>query len=373
MPTDLSRYDDDLSALAERAHSIVDRANEQRRDFTAAEAAEMRSIRTTMENLRDTIEAAELADQVSARVSLIDDALHTRSAARFGPGLLVGETNLRSHWEAIVKGGTHSAEENPRAIETRARVTAATDIGSASAWSDAAPNAPRNLIAFAGMPISELTGKTAQVPVFTAPVSALGADEGANHPEYDDVAKTDLTALRYGRWTDVSSVVAELDDLRGVNQMHAWGIAHDLDRLALVALQTSAGVPSSAGSDLEGVVRQLLLTVAASTYSDETQLVITGRPVELARLTGITPANGSDLASVATRFNGARLYPSLDATASVLTVFAPNAFRVFQTPLRSATTIDPASGAQKFGSWLHSTPPAQQITGSALSVTTSGS
>jgi len=53
-----------------------------------------------------------------------------------------------------------------------------------------------------------------------------------------------------------------------------------------------------------------------------------------------------------------------------VTVFAANAFCCFQTRLQSASLIDPSSGANKFGSWLHSTGVAEQIVGSAVAVAT---
>lgn len=117
-------------------------------------------------------------------------------------------------------------------------------------------------------------------------------------------------------------------------------------------------------------MRQAILTVAAATYSDESQLVIVGTPADLSLLTATAPANSGDLGSVPVRFNGAKLYPTNAATAEQVTVFAPGSFRVFQTRLQSASLIDPTDGANKFGTWLHSTGVAQQIIGSAAAVAT---
>ena len=221
------------------------------------------------------------------------------------------------------------------------------------------------------MPVTELTGRTAQVPQYTAPSGAAGADEATAHPEYDAIGPVNLTALRYGRWTDVSSIGNELDDLfLGVNQMHAWGIARDLDLLAVTAIQTAASTPVVFGADLETQVRQAILQVAAATYSDESQLVIVGTPADLSLLTGTAPTNGSDVGSVSVRYAGARLYPSLAATAEQVTVFAPGSFRVFQSRLQSASQISPKDGSNTWGSWLHSTALANQIVGSAVAVAT---
>jgi hypothetical protein len=184
------------------------------------------------------------------------------------------------------------------------------------------------------------------------------------------MTKVDLTAKRYGRWTDVSSIVGELDDLRGINVMHAWGIARDLDKLAVGVIDTAAATPSNMGDDLEGVVREALLTVQAETYSDASQLVIVGTPADVALLTA---TSGSDVESFAVRFNGARLYPTNEASAGQVTCFAPSAFRVFQTTLQSAVVIDPTDGGHKFGSWLHSTELGEQVVGAAMAVATGGS
>jgi hypothetical protein len=44
------------------------------------------------------------------------------------------------------------------------------------------------------------------------------------------------------------------------------------------------------------------------------------------------------------------------------------AFRVFSSRLRSASTINPQSGGNTFGSWLHSTPAGVVVVGGAAGV-----
>ena len=365
--------DDELNtrarAAAERVEQRMSRCAAEQRDFTSREHELSVADRDELEVLRAESEARAARAATEARHAEIGREVarltDTRAAAGpFRPTLLVSDGNHARHAAALREGRPFGV------IETRARVTAGGDLGSAGAWNPGAPNEPRHLIAFAGIPVSELTGKTAQVPKYTGPSGAAGVDESANHGEYDAVDPVSLTALRYGRWSEVSALANVVDDLTGMNAMHGWGIARDLDLLAVAAVQTAASTPVALGDDLETQVREAILTVAAATYSDETQLVIVGKPADLSLLTGTAPANGSDLGSVATRYAGARLYPSLAATAGQVTVFAPNAFRVFMSRLQSASLIDPASGANKFGSWLHSTGVAQQITGSAVAVAT---
>ena len=233
----------------------------------------------------------------------------------------------------------------------------------------ATPNEPRHLIPFAGIPVSELTGRTAQVPAYTGPTAAAGVDESTAHGEYDAINPVASPACGTGAGHSCRALANVVDDLAGINQMHAWAIARDLDLLAVTAVQTAASTPAVL-DDLDQQVCQAILSVAAATYSDESALVIVGTPADLSLLTGTTPANATDLGSLPVRYNGAKLYPSNAATADQVTVFAPGSFRVFQTRLQSASLIDPTDGSNKFGSWLHSTGVAQQIVGSAAAVAT---
>lgn len=363
--------DDRLRVLKEQVDSRITRCQAEDRDMQYREVQLTEDAKLEISAIRDAIMSkdaeARQREQTSDRMQLIGRAIEQRQAASvWRPTLLVSETNLRAHLKAINEGGVFGATEP---IETRTQVTAPSDMGSAAAWAAGGPQEPRNLIRFSGVPVSQLTGRTASAPRYTGPAGVAGADEGSDHTEFDGVTKVDVTALRYGAWTDVSSIVGELDDLRGINVMHSWQIARSLDKLAVDVIETAAGPPVGVG-DLEEDVRTAVLTVGANTYSDEGSLVIVGTPADLASLVGTTPTSGADVESFAVRFNGARLYGSNEASPGQLSVFAPNAFRCFQSPLQSASVIDPKSGAQTFGSWLHSTELANQIVGSAVAVAT---
>jgi hypothetical protein len=82
-----------------------------------------------------------------------------------------------------------------------------------------------------------------------------------------------------------------------------------------------------------------------------------------------TPANGTDTGSYASRYGGANLYPTAEAAADTLTVFHPQRFRAFASPLSSAVFIDPKNGAQTFGQWLFYGL-GQALVGSAITVDT---
>lgn len=351
-----------IARVADRVEARNVRASSENRDLNPAEQRATSDDITEAAALRV---AADRQQQIETRGRAIGEAIdnHRRGLeSRSRPTLLVSEEHLQQHAAALADGRPFGA------VESRARVTAGGDLGSAGAWHPGAPQEPRHLIQFAGIPVSELTGKTAQVPQYVGPTAAAGADEGVDHGEYDSVAPVNLAALRYGRWSEVSALANVVDDLVGLNQMHAWGAARDLDAMAVAAIESAAGSLGVGTGDLDESVRQAILTVAANTYSDETQLVVFGRPAALAELTGTTPANADDLGSHAVRFAGAKVYPTLAASANELTVFAPSAFRVFQSPLQSASLIDPKDGSHKFGSWLHSTGVAEQIIGSAVMV-----
>ena len=350
-----------VRAAVERIEMRANRCRVENRDLTAREASLCTDDRDELEALQKAVAIAEHRERVMQAISEVTE----QHSAPFRPTLLVSDRHLEEHAAALRDGRPFGAVE----VETRARVTAAGDLGSAGAWDPGQPNEPRHLISFVGIPVSELTGRTAQVPAYTGPTGAAGVDESTAHGEYDAINPVSLTGLRYGRWTLVSALANVVDDLRGINQMHAWGIARDLDLLAVTAVQTAASTPAVL-DDLDQQVRQAILSVAAATYSDESALVIVGTPADLSLLTGTTPANANDLGSLPVRYNGAKLYPSNAATANQVTVFAPGSFRVFQTRLQSASLIDPTDGSNKFGSWVHSTGVAQQIVGSAAAVAT---
>lgn len=355
------------SAAVERVENRAARARVEARDFTPRESDLSEQDRDELAALNGAIEArSRNNEQRETRNQWVQDAVdgHVETRSAQWP-LLVSREHLEQHAAALREGRTFAAAE----VETRSRVTAASDMGARGDWVDAAPHSPRHLIAFSGMPVSLLTGRRAELPSYTGPTGAAGSDENTAHGEYFAVDPVSLTAARYGRWTNVSSLVNVVDDLVGINQMHAWGIARDFDLLAVTAVQTAAGAPATLVS-LESQVREAILAVAAATYSDETQLVIFGTPADLAPLTATTPTNAGDVGSLALRFGAARIYPSTAAASGQVTVFAPGSFRTFQSKLQSALILDPTDGSSKFGQWTHATPVAEQIIGSAAAVAT---
>lgn len=283
------------------------------------------------------------------------------------PSLLVSPGNIAKHVEALGEGRTFSATEEFRAL-VQVDGAAANSLGGPQAWAQTAAREPMWLGRFAGIPVQTLTGVSAVMPKFVLPSSTTGVAETAPHAEYDAVTDLQLAALRYGRWSAVSAATSAFVSVSGLSNGHAIGIARDLDKLAVGNIETAAGTPAVYAADIARNVREALLSVSANVLTAVEELVIVGTPAAAALLGETTPANGPDVGSVTSRFNGARLYATGAATSGQLTVFAPQSFMIFMSMLQSATTIDPKDGSTAFGSWLHSTSVGQGLTGSALAV-----
>jgi hypothetical protein len=225
------------------------------------------------------------------------------------------------------------------------------------------------LRAFARIPNTLLTGATAQMPSLTLPAGVAGVTEAANHTEFDTVDVASLSALRYGRWSDVTSFVDEFTDIEALNRAHAVGIGRDLNLADGNAIQTATGaVTAFDANNLDKNVRVAILKVAAAAMADPEDVVLFGTSAALGVVTGYAPASGGDRGSVSTRVFGARVYVHEQATAGNVYAFAPSAFQDFSSRLRSAAVISPESGNHRFGQWLHSTPPGVFVVGGAAGV-----
>jgi hypothetical protein len=362
---------------AERLEVRSNRLLEQDRGPTDREDTLSRADLSEIEALDAALILAERnatqEQRVQDRMQHLDQALNRNreravdpgALSRRHPSLLVSDAHLRSHADAIRTGSTFGAEE----VFERAAVTVATDFGSPGSWDDGGIPNPTPLRAFAGIPEAKLTGATAQHPSLTLPTGAAGVAEGTNAGEYDTVNVGNLSTLRYGRWTQVTSFVNEFDQLRALNSAHAVGIARDLDLADITTIQTAAGsVTAFDATNLDRNVRQAILKVAAAALVPPSEVVLFGTSAAMGVVTGYAPASGDDRGSVATRVYGARVYVSEAATAGNVYAFAPQGFIVFQTPIRSATTMDPKNGSPTFGQWMHSTPAGVFIVGAAAGV-----
>ena len=215
----LEEIEERIQLAAGRVEQRIQRVQTEERDLTEREADLCSDDKIELSALKDALQLrCRNAEYTERMTSALGEAIETRASGReWQPSLLVSRQHLAEHAAALREGRPYGAVE---VVETRARVTAASDLGAAF------------------------------------------VDEGTAHGEYDAIAPVSLTALRYGRWSDVSALANEVDDLRGVNQMHAWGIARDLDLLAVAAVETAAGT-AAVLTDLEEQVREAILAVAA--------------------------------------------------------------------------------------------------------------
>jgi hypothetical protein len=338
-----------------------------------ADRAELMSLDAAAgQKLKHLGEDARLAVESRQRSRQLHQALEEASGRRprhYGHSpLLVSEVHLRQHADAIRTGSVFGAEEDYE-VETRATVTVATDMGSPGAWDAGQIRQPVTLRQFARIPNAPLTGATAQMPSVTLPTGAAGVAETVNHPEYDTIDVANLTTLRYGRWTAVTSFVDAFDELQVINRAQAVGIARDLNLLDVTAIQTAAGtVTAFSASLLDQNLRTAIMKVAAAALVDPQDVVVFGTSAALGVVNGYAPASGDDRGSVTTRIYGARVYVTESAAAGNVYAFAPSGFQVFSDRLRSSSTIDPKNGGNTFGQWLHSTGPGVAIVGAAAGV-----
>jgi hypothetical protein len=351
----------------ERIETRADRALDQNRDLSERESSLSKKDLAELHALEAAlllVERNELAQRSGRgpRGILEGRPLETRGHSP----LLVSEAHIRSHAEAIRYGSTFGAVED---IEQRAQVTVATDTGSPGSYGEGGFPGPVTLRQFAGIPAFKLEGATAQMPSLTLPTGVAGSAETVAHTEFDGANVVNLSALRYGRWTDVTSFVDEFTTLKAINQAHAVGIARDLNLVDLTAIQTAAGtVTAFDATNLDRNVRQAILKVAAAALVEPDQVVLFGTSTAMGIVNGYAPASGDDRGSVTTRVYGARTYVTEQALAGNVYAFAPVGFQVFQTGLASASVIDPTTGGHKFGQWIHSTAPGVFIVGAAAGV-----
>lgn len=251
-------------------------------------------------------------------------------------------------------------------IEERSAL-ATTDFGSRREYGPGNLLAPRTLWRASNIPTSPLAGYDAVVPQITLPAGAALVAEGQAHAEFDSAAPDTVTIARTGAWSDLTSEAMLSTALGEIVSAHARILARDLDKAAVAKIEQSPGA-----LDLD----EALVSVAAECAVDVTALWIVGDPLAVAALVGIatamTPTNATDLASWATRYGGATIYPTPAATARQLTVFDPNSFRAFASPLGSAVVVDPKSGKQTFGQWQFFGL-GQTLVGSAVTVDVGGS
>ncbi|TMS46720.1 hypothetical protein [Mycobacterium sp. DBP42] len=359
------------SNIIAQARKIAETGVAQKRDLTEGEQTEfdglVKQADELQERAKEIHEGEQKAHELENSFRAVTGASPWQPTASGCPTLLVSPANVAKHVAAMRQGQTYGAIEEARAT-IQVNPAASSALGGAQAWAQTPAREPMHLIRYAGIPVATLNGVAATMPTFTLPAGTAGVNETTAHAEYDTIVDTPLTAVRHGRWSAVSAAVQTFDPISGIANMHSIAIAKSLDLAAVGDIEAAAGTPVAFNADIARNVRQAVNTVAATVYTAVEDLVLFGQPADIALLQDIAPANGPDAGSVTTRFNGARLYPTLEATAGQITIFSPQGFLVFMSALQSASTIDPKDGSNSFGSWLHSTGVGQGLTGSAIAV-----
>ncbi len=353
----------DLAGIGTQIADLKVAAISEERELTASEQRKVNKLEAEAGALQDRLDRDASMERELERVPRSGGEVRSAEGFIDHSPLRVSDDNLRKHADAIREGKTFGA------VEERANVTVATDTGSPGSWGSGPVFEPVTLRRFAGIPNKPLQGATAQMPSLTLPAGAAGVAEGTAHTEFDATNVVNLSTLRYGRWTQVTSFVQAFTDLNAINQAHAVGIARDLNLADITTIQTAAGsVTAFDAANLDRNVRQAILKVAAAAVVPPEAVVLFGTSAALGVVTGYAPASGDDRGSVTTRVFGARVYTVEDATAGNVYAFAPTGFQTFSDGLSSATVVAPDSGLYKFGSWLHSTPAGTFIVGSAAGV-----
>lgn len=371
-PTDM--FPDELRARANELRNFERLTRPQAAELAECEKLIERNDRRRAEIMRaaENPNAVEFGGDPNSEAGhrfAAERAAHTpettKTPTRAGHPFAVDGVHLRQHWTAIEKGESFAVRE-----EIRAAVTTGA-YGSPASWSSGSAPAGLPLRRFANIQIADLRGMSASHPSLTLPAGAAGAAEGSLSGEYDAVVSETLNTSRYGRWTQVTAAVRRFDDLSAINRAHSIGIARDLTLADVGVIEGQAGTATVYSSTAFAQnLREAVLTVAENVGVGPADLVVVGNAAALAVASAYAPTNGADVGSVVERLFGARVFPTAAATASQLTVFAPAAFIAFETPVASATVLDPKDGSSTFGSWLHATPAGPSIVGGAAAVMT---
>lgn len=225
-------------------------------------------------------------------------ALESRTSGRF-PAAMTGE-RLRQFQNAALTTGTFGA---PR--EWGANVLAG----------------PRILHVVAGVPQQPIDSILAQFPQLTLPAATASVGENVSLPEYASSAAGSVTAGRFGRFTDLSAESEIGTDAGALLAMHRVGIAKDLDKVLIDAVEVAAGAAVAFTADVPAAIRKAMAKVLDSTAADDpASLVILAHPDNAHLLQDVTPTGGATIAESFQRFSGALVYPSSAVDTGFMTV-----------------------------------------------------
>ena len=333
------------SETAVRAQELLERPQFLGRDMTADEVNVLHAEKAELEQLRCAIALAEEREGAGQAATVQERAgqIHSAMSAAQGRGRSLSPL-LPSAANVDILERARRSFHGVGTIEDRSALTTA-EMGTAVEYGPAGLMAPRSLWRSSGIPTVEPpAGYAATVPQFTIPSGTSLVAEGSDHAEFDDVQPDTVQLARTGAWSDASAEAMISSSVAEISQAHARIMARDADLALITKLE---------GGDSGLSVDEAMLTVADTAAVDVSSLWIVGPVAELAALVGnavFTPTSGPDVESFASRYGGAAVYVS--AAASAVTVFSPQGFRAFATPLGNAVVVNPQDGSVRFGSWM---------------------
>lgn len=306
------------SAQAEQKQ-LLDRAIGFKRDLSSGEQRTYDELQQRAEGLKDAIDKAEskaaedraFADAF-AKLNGQPDARSLVNPLGFTPA---GLDALQGAIDSRTAGRFIAGD-----LEQRAAL-ATTTHGAPRAWGSNVLAGPRLLHVVAGVTAQKVDATYAQHPKFTLPTAQGSVAENVTLAEFADSTAGSVTLARYGRWTDISREGLIGTDAGSIAAMHQIGVAKDLDKALIDAVETAAGAAVAFSADVPAAIRKAMaLVIDATAAADSADLVVLCHPDNAALLQDVTPIGGSTIAEGFQRFSGALVYASSAVDTGFMTV-----------------------------------------------------
>lgn len=227
--------------------------------------------------------------------------------------------------------------------------------GAPRVWGANILEGPRLLSAVAGVPRQNAEAVFAQFPQLTLPTAQPLSAEGVALVEYASSAAGSVTLGRFGRWTDMSKESLIGANAGAVTAMHRVGIALDLDKVLIDAIDAAAGAAVAFDADVPAAIRRAIARVLANTaQGDPRALVAITNPDDADLLQDVAPTGGATIGEEFQRFSGVLVYPSTAQPTGFITVANLRAgARYFEAmALQSLTDVDIKTGVETVATFI---------------------
>lgn len=193
--------------------------------------------------------------------------------------------------------------------------------GAPRAWGANTLTGPRMLSQVAQVPRQPIDAVLAQFPQLTLPAAQPVTAEGAALVEYASSAAGSVTLGRFGRWTDLTKESLIGADAGAITAMHRVGIALDLDKVLIDAVEAAAGTAVAFAADVPAQIRKAIARVLANTAEeDPANVAVLVHPDDVHLLEDVAPTGGNTIGERFQRFSGALVYPSTAVDTGFMTV-----------------------------------------------------